>query len=333
METTPAHSHLSKAKMSLWLVALLFWACNPGQQAKVLKLSHTHDVTHPVHEAVTYLGEQLAKKSGGKLTLKVFTSAQLGQEREAIELLQIGSLAMTKVSSSVMENFVPSYRALSFPYVFRDKAHQVQVLDGEIGRQVLDESEKYLLHGLCFYDAGSRSFYMKKKPINTPADLAGQKVRVMKSNTAIQMVESLGGAPAPISYGELYTALQQGVVDGAENNSPSFLSSRHYEICKFYSIDEHTSVPDVLLISSVIWQTLDAQEKKWLEEAVAESAAFQRKRWAEAEQQALEAVQKAGVVVNYPDKKAFAAQVADMYEKTKAESPELYRLIRQIQAQ
>jgi tripartite ATP-independent transporter DctP family solute receptor len=320
------------AKVASLTVLGLAMACAPTDRAKVLKLSHTHDVTHPVHEAVVYLAEQLNKKSGGKLTVKIFTGAQLGQEREAIELLQIGSLAMTKVSCSVMENFVPSYRALSFPYVFRDKAHQFNVLDGEIGEQLLLESEKYWLHGLCFYDAGSRSFYTKAKPIETPSDLVGMKIRVMKSNTAMNMVKALGGAPAPISYGELYTALQQGVVDGAENNSPSFLSSRHYEICKYYSIDEHTSVPDVLLISTVIWQTLDPQERQWLEEAVAESVVYQRARWAASEKVALETVQKAGVVINYPDKKAFAAQVAAMYERTKAEDPSLFRLISAIRA-
>ena len=186
----------------------------------------------------------------------IYPSGQLGAERELIELLQIGSLAMTKVSTAPLESFVPEMKIFGIPYVFRDAEHRWKVLNGSIGKQLLLAGEPFFLRGMCYYDAGSRSFYSMDKPIKSPADLEGLKIRVMKSITAVNMVQALGGSPTPIPWGELYTALQQGVVDGAENNPPSFFFSRHYEVCKYYSLDEHTAVPDILLMSTVIWYRL-----------------------------------------------------------------------------
>ncbi|MEJ2543263.1 MAG: TRAP transporter substrate-binding protein DctP [Calditrichaceae bacterium] len=181
---------------------------------------------------------------------------------------------------------------------------------------------------MCYYDAGSRSFYAIDKPINTPADLKGMKIRVMKSITAVNMVKALGGSPTPIPWGELYTALQQGVVDGAENNPPSFYFSRHYEVCKYYSLDEHTAVPDILLMSTVVWNNLTPQEQEWLQKAVDESVIHQKKLWKEATEEALKAVQEAGVKVTYPDKTPFLEAVKPMHDSYKG-TP-IYDLIQEI---
>ncbi|MEL6483531.1 MAG: TRAP transporter substrate-binding protein DctP [Bacteroidota bacterium] len=197
------------------------------------------------------------------------------------------------------------------PYLFRDKQHSHTFYDGEVGQQFLHKGSEYRLRGLCFYDAGSRSFYTKEHPINTPEDLKGLKIRVQKSNMAVSMVQQLGGAPTPISWGELYTALQQGVVDGAENNLPSFQTSKHYEVCKYYSFDEHTAVPDVLLVGMETWNRLSEKEKQWLQLSAETSAVYQREVWAKAEDDALRIIKEAGVQVNYPNKTFFA-------EKTKA---------------
>jgi len=177
--------------------------------------------------------------------------------------------------------------------------------------------------------AGYRSFYTINKPVLTPDDLKGLKIRVMKSNTAVNMVRSLGGAPTPISWGELYTALQGGVVDGAENNPPSFYTSHHYEVCKHYSLNEHTAVPDVLLISTHVWKKLNEQEKKWLQQAVDESVPVQRRYWKESVEEAMEEVQKAGVMIYYPDKEPFAKMVEKMYDDY-ASDEELYSYIERI---
>ncbi len=303
-----------KIVLILILVALLT-SCSSREEYKVLKLAHGLDISHPVHKGMVYMSKQLEKKSGGKLTIKIYPGGQLGAERQCLELLQIGSLDMTKVSSAVMEGFAPKYRVLGLPYIFRDKMHVYRVLDGEIGDELLQEGSKYWLHGLCFYDAGARSFYTIDKPILHPDDLIGMKIRVMKSNTAVEMVSAFGGSPTPISWGELYTSLQQNVVDGAENNPPSLHTSHHYEVCGHYALDEHTAVPDVLLMSTYTWDKLSDQEKTWLTEAAKESVVEQRKLWAEEEKEAFDAFQKAGVKIYYPDKAPFAEKVVGLYKK------------------
>ncbi len=301
--------------VSFLFVSWVLVSCSTSKRHKVIKLAHGLDQSHSVHKAMVYMAEQLDKKSDGNLTIQIYPGGQLGSEREALELLQIGSVGITKVSSAVMEGFIDDFKVLGLPYLFDNKEHAFSVLDGEIGQALLKKGEDVWLRGLCFYDAGSRSFYTKDKPINEPSDLNGLKIRVMKSITAMEMVKTLGGSPTPISWGELYTALQSGVVDGAENNPPSFYLSHHYEVCKYYSIDEHTSVPDVLLISKTIWDKLSEQEKIWIQEAANESAIFQRKLWIESEKVALEEVKKAGVKIVYPDKSKFVDMVSPLYDE------------------
>jgi len=277
------------------------------------------------------MAKRVSEISEGKMEIKIYPGGQLGPERTCVELLQIGSLDMTKVSTAVMEGFVPTYRVLGLPYMFRDKEHAYKVLDGEIGKDLLLEGTDYWLRGLCFYDAGSRSFYTKEQPVNSPDDLKGLKIRVMKSNTAVQMVRALGGSPTPISWGELYTALQGGVVDGAENNPPSFYLSHHYEVCKYYSLNEHTTVPDILLISTHTWNKLTSKEKEWIDQAVKESVVLQRKLWEESEKEALKAVSEAGVKIIYPDKKLFAEKVEKLTDNYKS-NKKLYSYIQRIRS-
>ncbi|GAF04973.1 TRAP transporter substrate-binding protein [Saccharicrinis fermentans] len=320
-----------KLSASVLLVGLLLFlaGCESTNKPTTLKLAHGLDPTHPVHKAMVYMAAQLKEESGGKMKLEIYPSGQLGGEQQCVELLQIGSLAITKVSSAIMESFTPNYQVLGLPYIFRSKEHAFSVLDGEIGKEFLNSTEKFNMKGLCFYDAGFRSFYTIDKAINSPEDLSGMKIRVMKSQTAMNMVKAMGGSPTPISWGELYTALQSGVVDGAENNPPSLYTSRHYEVCKKYTLNEHTAVPDVLIISTVVWNKLTEQEKKWLQAAADASVPEERKLWAEAEQLALEEVQKAGVEIIRPDKAPFMKAVESIFEGYKSQ-PEIYNLIQRI---
>lgn len=317
---------------SLVIVVLLFstLSCSKLTNTKSLKLAHSLDVTHPVHQGMVYMAEKVAEQSNGQLTIEIYPSQQLGTERQCLELLQIGSLAMTKVSAAVMENFSPKIQVFSLPYIFRGRDHAYKVQDGPIGKQLLEDGEEYWLRGLTYFDAGYRSFYTKR-PIEKPEDLDGLKIRVQESVTAMNLVRALGGAPTPISWGELYTALQQGVVDGAENNPPSFYLSRHYEVCKYYTLNEHTAVPDILVMSTIAWNSLSDQEKKWLEAAVKEATDYQRKLWQAAEQEALDAVQAAGVQIIRPDKSAFAEKTESLFDDFK-DKPDMYELIQQIQA-
>ncbi len=315
----------------VFLFMALLSGCKELRDKRYLKLAHTLPPDHPVHEAMVFMAERCSELSKGKMEIEIYPSEQLGSEQQCVELLQIGSLAITKVSAAVMESFTEDYKVLGLPYIFRDSAHAVNVLDGEIGRELLLSTENRYIRGLCFYDAGSRSFYTIDKPILNPSDLEGMKIRVMKSKTAMDMVKALGGSPTPISYGELYTALQSGVVDGAENNPPSFYTSHHYEVCKHYALDEHTAVPDVLIISQHIWNKLSDQEKSWIQQAATESVALERKLWSESVKKSLAEVQKAGVTVYYPDKSLFAEKVDEVYDSYK-DQERLYSYIKRIQA-
>lgn len=317
---------------SVFVVMTLLFSCQESGGKRIIKLGHGLGITHPVHEAMLFLAEKVAEKSGGKMVVKIYPNQQLGSERELVELLQIGSLGMTKVSSAALEGFAPTMQVFGMPYLFRDDAHQLAVLQGEIGKKLLLDPQKFLLRGLCYYDSGKRSFYTKSKPVETPADLAGLKIRVMESNTASNMVKALGGSPTPVSYGELYTALQQGIVDGAENNAPSLYTSKHYEVCKYYSIDEHTALPDVMIVSTKVWESLSTQEQQWLQEAADESAVYEYKIWAEATEEALNEMQKAGVIISYPDKEPFRKAVESMYSDLKVQQPEIYKIVEEIRA-
>ncbi|MUH35832.1 TRAP transporter substrate-binding protein [Zobellia amurskyensis] len=310
---------------------LMISGCGELGGNRTIRLAHGLDVNHSVHKAMVKMGEDLKELSGGKMLLEIYPNQQLGTERQCLELLQIGSLDMTKVSVGTLENFAPKMKVLGLPFLFRDRQHSFDVLDGPIGQELLNDGEQYWLKGLGYYDAGSRSFYTKDRPINNPDDLVGLKIRVMESVTAMDMVKDLGGSPTPISWGELYTALQQGVVDGAENNPPSFYLSRHYEVCKFYTLDEHTVLPDVLLAGTHLWDSLSEEEQGWLKKAVDGSVGYQRKLWAASEDEALAEVQKAGVEIIRPDKTLFSEKIKDSFDKYKDDEV-IYKLIQEIQA-
>ncbi len=305
--------------------------CGQRDHVTVLKLAHGLDPSHSVHKGMVYMADRVYEKSDGHMRLDVYPSGQLGSERENVEMLQIGSLAITKVSAAVMEGFAPSYRIFGLPYIFTSIEHSHRVLDSDVGREILMDGEEFWLRGLTFYDAGSRSFYTKDRPIEHPDDLRGLKIRVMQSPSAVNMIRAFGGSPTPISWGELYTALQGGVVDGAENNPPSFYLSHHYEVCRFYSINEHSTIPDVLLISTKIWNQLTEQEQQWLQEAADESAIHQRELWKESEQHALEQVKAAGVTVLYPDKQPFIELVEPLYDAYKQDE-RIYNMVERIRA-
>lgn len=283
----------------------------------VLKLAHGLEPSHPVHLGMVHMKERLEEISGGSMTLEIYPSAVLGGETECIEQLQNGVLAMTKSSTGPMEAFVPEMQVFGLPYLFRDSEHFWKFADSPLGRELLHKGASRNMYGLCYYDAGSRSFYTKVRQIKTPDDLKGLKIRVMNSPMSIQMVEMMGASPTPISWGELYSALAQGIVDGAENNPPSFFTNKHYEICKYFSLDSHLVLPDMLLISTPIWNQLDPQQQAWLQQAADESSHFQRELWAEKTGEALDEVKKLGVEVYQPDLEPFMKKVAPMYDAYK----------------
>lgn len=301
---------------------------NKSSNQIVLKLGHGLDSKHPVHKSIEFMKQRLEELSGGRVTIDIYPSSVLGTETQCIEQLQNGSLAMTKTSVAAMENFIPEMAAFSFPYIFKDSDHYWRVLKSDLGKELLAKGEKKYLKGLCYYDAGSRNFYTNKVPIRKPEDLEGLKIRVLKSATAMNMMRAFGAYPTPIAWGELYSSLAQGTVDGAENNPPSYTTNKHYEVCKYFTLDGHTRIPDILLISTKVWDTLDTQVQGWIQEAADESSDYERKLWEKKTKESLAEAKAEGVEIINVDVPAFAEKVAPMLDSV--ENPKVKTILKRI---
>lgn len=312
VETDP---HAMKSILVSAVLLLTLTSCGADERVRVLRLAHSLDVSHPVHRGMAEMGSRLEQLSGGTMRVQIFPNGQLGGERETAELLQLGSVDLTKVASSVIENFIPQMAVYSLPYLFDDADHYWRVFDSELGRRILLEGEQYWMRGLCYYDAGFRSFIVRGRRVHAPEDLRGLKIRSMASTLQIETINALGGHATPMALGELYTALQSGVVDGADGNAPTLLQTRLYEVSDYYVLDEHSSPPDVLLISTHTWNSLSVEQQGWLEQAVRESVVLQRQFWDESSDRALETMREAGLEIIVPDKTPFRAAVQPMYEK------------------
>ncbi|PYF84346.1 MULTISPECIES: TRAP transporter substrate-binding protein [Marinomonas] len=299
--------------------------------AQTLKLSHNGDTKSPVHKALKFFADEVKEKTDGDLKVRVYPNGQLGTQRESLELLQSGALDMAKSNASELESFDPGYGAFNIPYIFRDREHFYRALESEdIGQKILRSSEKYGFVGVAYFDAGSRNFYTTK-PVRTPADLKGMKIRVQPSPSAIKMMELMGASPTPLPFGELYTALQQRVVDGAENNIGAVTTYRHGEVAKYYTEDEHAMIPDVLVISASTWEGLSDDNKAAVIAAGKDATAFMKTLWAEYTVEELKKAEKMGVEVLQADKDAFIKAVAPMHEAA-AENPAISSYVKAIKA-
>ncbi len=283
-----------------------------GPHKTTLRLAHSLPEASPSHKALVWMSDDLVERSAGAMEVLVFPSGQLGSETDVLEQMQRGALALTRTSTAALEGFAPEFAVFGTPYLFDDDEHFWQVLEGDVGQDLLRLGADYGLRGLGYYNAGARSFYTRKTPIETPADLQGLKIRTQRSKTAMDMVDTLGASATPMPFGELYTGLQQGIVDGAENNPPSYYDTRHYEVAPFYSLDEHTRVPDIILISETIWNQLTPQQQQWLRDSVEASMAEQRRLWQEYETEVLETLEEEGVTILRPEKQPFKEAVEPM---------------------
>ncbi|MFT3963256.1 TRAP transporter substrate-binding protein [Propionivibrio sp.] len=279
-----------------------------------MRLGHGLPEDHAVHKAVMRFAELVKERSNGEIEIKVFANGVLGGEREMLEQVQNGVLEMTKASASPLETFSADYKVFNLPFVFRDRDHFFRVLTSPVGESILASSKKRGFIGLAYYDSGARSFYAKK-PINTPDDLKGLKIRVQQSPTTIKMIQALGATPTPMAWGEVYSALQTGVVDGAENNVTALTNGRHGEVCKFYAETEHQIVPDVLVMSSVRWDSLKKQHQEIIKKAAVDSYEYQKSLWGAFEKVEREKSLTLGVKFNTPNKPAFVAKVKPMMDE------------------
>ncbi|HLR32633.1 MAG TPA: TRAP transporter substrate-binding protein DctP [Fodinibius sp.] len=259
-------------------------------------------------------------------------------KRYRVLLLSVSVIVLLLVQSGCSE--VSGTRTVKLAHgldvshpVHKAMVRMAELVDEQSGGELqidIYPSQQYWLRGLTYYDAGQRSFYTQGRPIRTPEDLAGLKIRVQESAMAVNMVRTLGGSPTPISWGELYTALQQGIVDGAENNLPSYHSSRHYEVSSYFSLDEHSAIPDILLPGTRFWESLSPQQQQWIQQAADSSKTYQRQLWAEAEKEGLKVIKEAGIEVIRPDKEPFREKVAVIYDRFEQNEPEFYKLIQRI---
>ncbi|MFV0548793.1 MAG: TRAP transporter substrate-binding protein [Limnobaculum xujianqingii] len=278
-----------------------------------LKLAHNLDQEHVVHKALDQMAKEIQEESGGKMRVRIYPNGQMGGPRETIEMMQNGALDMTKGSASEMEPFASAFSVFSLPYLFKDDAHFKRVLYGPVGQELMKQTDSKGFVAIAAYVAGTRSFYAKK-PINSPADMKGMKIRVVSTPTTNKIIELLGASPAPIPFGEVYTALQQGVIDGAENNEPSYFQTRHVEIAKFYTEDQHTSVPDYLVIASKVWNGMSDEQRAIITKAARNSEVYQQKLWDEEVTNSRNKAQELGATFITVDKTPFREALSPLYD-------------------
>ena len=297
-----------------------------------LRSADTHPEGYPTVVAVERMGEMLTERSEGRICIEMFASAQLGEEKDTIEQTQFGVIDMNRVSMGPFNNIVEATQVVSLPYVFRSVEHMQTVMDGPIGDEILEPFADHDLVGLAFYDSGSRSFYNSVKPIESMEDLAGMKFRVIQSDVFVDMVAALGANATPMPYGEVYSALQTGVIDGAENNWPSYESSGHYEVAPYYTLDQHLIVPEVLVMSKASFDKLSAEDQTLVRQAAKDSVPMMRELWTAREAESERIVREAGVeVVTDIDKQPFIDAMAPVYDKY-VTSENLQDLLARIQA-
>lgn len=314
-------------KTSLTLLAALLSTSAFALELKSADVHNSDD--YPTVAAVKHLGQVLAKSSGGALTVKVFNKGALGSEKETIDQVKLGALAMTRVNLGPLSAMCPKTLVPALPFLFRDTAHMRKAYDGAPGEEILKACEAQGMVGLALYDSGARSVYARK-PIKTLADMKGVKIRVQQTDLWVAAMQALGANPSPMPIGEVYTGLKTNLIDAAENNIPSYEGFRHFEAAKFYSRTEHSMTPDALFISKKIWDKLKPEQQAQLRAAAKASVAVQREKWDAQEAKALATVKAAGSEIVEADRAAFRAAVQPVVAKF-VNTPELQALVKSIQ--
>ena len=329
---------LNRAELSrtgVIFVALLLAAVSIGMRAtgavaREFRAADTQAEDYPTVQALRYMGALIAERSGGRHEIKVFHSRQLGEEKETIEQTRAGAIDLNRTNVALIGNFVPAMNVLAMPFLFRSIEHMQKVLDGPIGSEILGSFEPYGFVGLAFYDSGARSIYNGVRPVRTIADLRGLRIRVQQSELMSQMMRALGAEPVELPYGQVLTGLANHLIDGAENNWPSFVTTDHYKHAGYYTLTEHTMSPEVLVISLKAWQSLSPDDRTIFREAAQRSSRFMREKWRDLEEQSQRKAQEAGVtIVRDIDRKPFEDAMAAIYAKA-GRNPAAAALIERI---
>jgi tripartite ATP-independent transporter DctP family solute receptor len=309
---------------------LILSAVAADVSAREFRAADTQSEDYPTVQALRYMGRLIEEKTGGRLQIRVFHSRQLGEEKETIEQTRVGAIDLNRSNVALIGTFVPAMNVLAMPFLFRSIEHLQKVLDGPIGDEILGSFEPFGFVGLTFYDSGARSIYNSVKPIRNLADLEGLRIRVQQSELMSDMIKALGAVPVELPYGQVRTGLATRLIDGAENNWPSFVTTDHYKYAGFYTLTEHTMSPEVLVMSYKAWTSLSAEDQVIFREAARQSSHFMRERWKDLEDQSRRRAQSAGVtIVSDFDRKPFEAAMSPLYAKVQRD-PAAAALIERI---
>ena len=325
------HAITRRAAVLSAVSALAFGGCERSGPRMLLS-SDTHPVGYPTVEAVGEMGRLLIERTSGRLGIRTYAGGQLGAERDTLEITTFGGLDMNRVFLSPLNAIEPDTTIPSLPFLFQSKDHMRRALDGAPGRAILDSLEKHGLIGLCYYDSGERCFYNTRRPIHTPADMKGLKIRTPNSDMSVAMINAMGANATPMDLGEVYQSLVQGVIDGAENNWPSYESGRHFEAAPYYSLTNHVMTPEVLLMSKARWDKLSAADRETVMACAAESVPHMRKLWDERVAGARQRLLAEGVKENeVTDRAAFVALMKPVYDQFLT-TPAQKKLVADIEA-
>jgi tripartite ATP-independent transporter DctP family solute receptor len=319
--------------LSLFLLDLCFLSAGGNREGEgiVLKAADDHELTYPTTQGLLKMGELLEEWTHGRITVAVYPSAQLGSERETIELTRAGQIDINRVNINPLTQIVPEFKAFALPYIFRNAEHMHRVTDGELGQELMQYLEEKGLIGLGFYDSGQRSFYNSVRRIRSVEDLQDLRIRVQKAQIVMDMVRALGAIPIPMSFEEVYTGLQTGVVHGAENNYPSWVTKGHFETARFYTQDEHSRVPEIILFSKITWDRLSEQDRVLIRRAARDSIPFQRSLWKAMVTESIEKALAAGCeIITDIDKGPFIEAMQPVYEKHAVDLQPLIDRIRAV---
>ncbi len=318
--------------LSVWLgTCFLAGSSSVVFAQKVMRLAETHPQDYPTTKGDYEFARLVKERSNGRIVIEVYHSKQLGEERAVIEQVQLGAIDMTRVSISAVSAFVRDLDAFQLPYLYRDAAHMWKVLNGPIGEEILKKHEAFNFVGVGWFESGSRNFYTKKQ-VKTVGDLKGMKIRVQQAPLMVAMVEALGAVATPLPFGEVYSALQTGVVDGAENNWPSYLSTSHYEVAKYFIVDEHTRVPEITVGSKKIFDKLSKEDRALIIKAMQDAQPYQYKLWVDFEKVAEKTVRDKGCIiteVSPTEKQKFMDAMKPLYDK---QPPEIMAVVNKIRA-
>jgi tripartite ATP-independent transporter DctP family solute receptor len=316
------------------VVALLVAAVSTHAEAREFRAADTQSEDYPTVQALQYMGRLVAERSGGRHQIRVFHSRQLGEEKETIEQTRAGAIDLNRTNVALIGNLVPAVNVLAMPFLFRSIEHLQKVLDGPIGTEILDSFEPHGFVGLAFYDSGARSIYNSVRPVRSLADLGGLRLRVQQSELMSDMIRALGAEPIELPYGQVLTGLATKLVDGAENNWPSFVTTDHYKYAGYYTLTEHTMSPEVLVMSQKAWDSLSAEDRKIFRDAAIESSRFMHQKWKDLEMESQRQAEAAGVtIVTDFDHKPFEAAMAGIYAKAQRDpaAAELIERIRKVE--